>query len=650
MSYSPLTLTALNSLLGGNGLQVAPNSIRDVMAQYGQMSIVRTVKQVQETLPAYSTANSELSAILTQIVQNLPIGYTDDHAGFSTVINGFVKDPSGNAKTNPLPTFDIGNNPQYIGPITVTSTYLSGIVALWVDVVSFYNKFSKFCVLFSMSKSSIEQLNETIGAMANIKKPAAVKLFTNHTFNMTAGVSALARSDGFKVVAADLANLGKLIDFSLIADYGDPASFIKVLTKSGRGLTPEVISALSKEGLSEREIIDIANTDTVAEVSWGNKAKIFKGLQNLTGSSLQLVKDLLLVNNPYITNGAHFFDLKKLFPNSWKSLEYKLQPLYTSSGALGPMASAINSGLLGIATNAQLAKANIAFRQQVMQIANVQDLTTKKLAELLGSIETAADTSLLSVGPAPATSAIESAVGSGSGPSGTYLMEDVVGLIANKPLRIYEAAIDLKTKADALLPTALSTINTPLGLVVQCIGNSTVVTEQPGIESEPPTYTVSLTVASNTFEATGTNLQELEQTVRDHALGIYAPPAMNALTAFNTANSAALAALSNAFIHARSLITEQISKESSTRKQYEDENRFYYAMVTTPRSAAMSFAKQLHAIGTDTATRSNEVLEALCAPGLAGDAIKAAMREGRNLKALQANNIPNTIIASSKVS
>lgn len=146
------------------------------------------------------------------------------------------------------------------------------------------------------------------------------------------GVSLATRTFGQDCITA-----GKVIDLSKLLKFGLPSVLLQTIKKNNI-LTPSLTLALLGAGLSNEEIDSISNYNGSATKS--QEQQIYGAFLVITGSDLQDILTPLNCKTQGIVTLADLLNIKKLFPNSYKSLTvpiYNPNPGPTNSKTYYPI-------------------------------------------------------------------------------------------------------------------------------------------------------------------------------------------------------------------------------------------------------------------------------------------------------------------------
>ena len=166
---------------------------------------------------------------------------------------------------------------------------------------------------FMSADSFVKDSNKTINAM-NASKTFLKGTFSNMNDLMTGDVSGVNQAT--PAFGRDFQNLGKAFNMSKIASFGLPSNLLMHL-KENNAITNNLNLALLSAELTSTDIQDIhAGKPATKE----QEQKIYGAFLVMVGTNLSEVTQTLQCNTPELTSVADLLNVKKLFPNSYKSM------------------------------------------------------------------------------------------------------------------------------------------------------------------------------------------------------------------------------------------------------------------------------------------------------------------------------------------
>jgi hypothetical protein len=154
--------------------------------------------------------------------------------------------------------------------------------------------------------------------------------FTTMNSMITGSVSSINSNP--TAFATDLKNLGRLINFKNLENFGSPLALVQQLY-SIAGVLPVLSVAFSAAGVSQDVILNLSNP--TASVVDSSQQRMYQAMTTITGDTLTQILTMLGVTTVNINTMADLLNPLKLFPNSYQSL--------TAPTANGPAPIYINS-------------------------------------------------------------------------------------------------------------------------------------------------------------------------------------------------------------------------------------------------------------------------------------------------------------------
>jgi hypothetical protein len=399
---TPLQLIAANGLLANQGLKTLPAALVSAINQYNATTVMQNFFAAVDY---YKTQSYFTESTFDQLMS---IG--------STVCP---------ALGNSIPATPVGSYPnlnaEYLTINTVTDNSTidpSGFTNLIEQTGSAYlgdGNVGRFAQGFLGVQGYVNIVNSFINSMSNSQTYLG-PTFTDMS-NLTTNNISLVTTDMPKF-AVDLRNTGKLINTKNLELFGTPAGLLQQLANvagtTGSSL-PGVIDQLkninntsSRRALTNAEIrtliddnrVSLFNSTGVSTQEFDQLQKIaYQAMANVTGQELADVLSVLEVSTPNISTMTDLLDLKKIFPNSYQTLQMPTasgpMPIYLSNGAVDQtLAPVVNQALptpsgcdeLGKIIPPDQAVANKAFQSALQQITNVNQPTTPDLANTIADL------------------------------------------------------------------------------------------------------------------------------------------------------------------------------------------------------------------------------------------------------------------------
>lgn len=550
--------------------------------------------------------------------------------------------------------------------LTTNANVLPGSdVTAWVPAVSYYRASqvinvnatavigngdaTKFCQIFTAADAYIAQANLVLSSCAGANNLAQTfSATTGGMDNITTGSMNLVTND-LQTLSRDLESLGTSISLANLDSLGMPSQLLIQTTRSTGGMIPSLASLLATAGFTSAEINALANGVNVLNLD-GEKA-LYSVMQDITDENLEQVLTILQIDNTrlQLTSMADLLDPRRMFPNSYLTLTCPtatgVVPIYLSPGDFDPRLgeasddSQVNTALEPIVEDpvaylytgpnninsysamrtvipTGMALANKALALSLGQIKNVQNIPLSSLANVMAQINTNQGLPLVQTLTVPVPPAVTASfvnnVGNGSVTGNLLTLTDIIGVVT---LETFPTALD----------TAANTIN-ELNELVQLTALDAIYADM--IDTLDGTYgPASGPVVIPSGPAAGTYLDW-----DDAFVSGLIPAAESILTAIATNNATTPGASTQSTMAAWTAQQPQLNRQ--IYNQIKAQLNFG-AFEPNSISAAMTFGINLHSFATQPA--ASAVLSALAnSSTLSGQSLRGALREGRNIRAMDA--------------
>jgi hypothetical protein len=580
-----------------------------------------------ETFPAITS----VLPVLTTPISLAPPGTVTPYDSSVSYVEGNLVSYLGDiyyaleATKNNLPTVSAYwklNTPSY----SITGAIDNSSAAIFGD-----GDLTKFCQLFSTTVGYIKQANQTINSVKN--SDIIAQTFSPLTGGMdylTTGGLNLVSSDLTRL-SGDLIKLGNLINLNQLNSWGFPAELFAQLGKVTGGSIPQISDLLIAAGLTATQIQNLVAGR--ADLSPSLQKLAYQAMLAINGTALEQVFALFGITTTGITNMAQLLNLRYILPNSYQTLRCPtpggIQPVYLTDSK--GVVTGINTNLEPVLLNVEVqsflgpnnttsydtlkkiippgpALTNKAFVRSLQQIKGIDKSTLPKISLAMSLVET--NRGLSKVGnlttpvPTSVASTYKAQLGQGTGPNGTLVIADVLGVAFSTTYAttLTNLAKTIRSLNTYTLPTAYSNMN---GVLDGSFGDTPVI-----IPSGP---------GAGTY------------TDADEAFSVGLIPATNSIISTLASTYASTVSSTNSSYN--SLIT-------SLTQQISNQTLFQINFATIPgnsTSASMSFTSSLHEYGVDVEIGgASEVLTSLAnTASLSGQCLVSSLREGRNLAALQ---------------
>lgn len=239
-----------------------------------------------------SIANYTSVAVVNQFATIATTGYVT----IDIVANTFP------ALTNSVPS-------AYSGTFGLANTMTSQITQQSANILG-NGDLGKFDQVFSSADGLVQQTNQLIKSAVNATDSNVVTGYTSQDNIITGGFSDLTQA--FGAFAADLAQLGSLIDLENLNNLGSPAALLQQMASLGN-LPPGLNTALLEAGVPQDVVENIDTTNFTLAV----EKKCYEAMTKVTGTDLKQVLKLLRVTTSGITTMADLLNPVKIFPRSF---------------------------------------------------------------------------------------------------------------------------------------------------------------------------------------------------------------------------------------------------------------------------------------------------------------------------------------------
>lgn len=513
--------------------------------------------------------------------------------------------------------------------INLSYSSLSNVVLTNANIILGDGDLSKFCQAFMGAQGYCSQANATINSVEN--SATLAQTFSPSTGGMdnltTGGLNQVASN--LQALGADLQKLGTLINLARLDYLGLPGELLSQLAKKTNSLLPEITDQLIIAKLPESKIqaLSAGRNELTAE----EEKTAYTVMTKITGNTLTQVLAILGVSTTGITTMAQLLNPVNILPNSYQvllcpngnelvnvyqtnnSVNSNLKPVlenvgvseYTGPGNTGSL------NTLSLIIPADQALANKALARSLQQVKNITATTLPGLSTAMLAVET--NTGLTAVNtlttpvPASVTTFYQQQLGIGTGPRGTILISDVIGVVYS-PVFVdgFSSAANLITNVNA---TALTLVYT---YMINTLDGTYDDPMNPGMVIIPDGP------AAGTYSS-----------INDAFVTGLLPAADSAITAIANANTTVVSSTNTTW----TLMSDELENESANQAQAE----INFGELASSKTSTMSFTGNLHEYGVAVgAGGPNDILTALAnLNSLSGQCLISSLREGRNIVALQ---------------
>lgn len=661
-SYTPLQVNTAAGLLDNQGLLPLPPALTNSLAAFNATTVIANWNAAVNLYVLQSYANADTleklltigSSVCPALGNSIPKPPLGDFPNLSYV----VQTPDGST----LMPYGFSGYIQQLG-----NAYLGDGDA------------GRFCQGFLAVANYIRSTNALINSTVNSNT------YLGPTFDSVSALSTNNLSqinpDNLSGWARDLANLGNLFDLQDLENYGTPAGVLRqvsVAANLGTATLPPVQRALLDAGLTNQNIADVVSNNiadlfnasgiTVNELDRLQRL-IYQAMKNVTGAALSEVLQILDVTTPNIMTMADLLDPKKIYPNSFDTLQTPTpsgwQPIFDNAGdAKLDLQEIVGIYLPQPSGCDQLAKiippdqavANKAIQNSLAQISNIEESSVPILAQVLQGYTRE-----------PWRSDRDYTAN-----SLVALAESVNGIaVIDSNTEFYRAQQDVPAGTNISDPaywvaTDLGGINTMQGLPLiedlpqpvaasneSWINNNIATGSGPGgtltfcdvlglaiNHADFNQYLDQATAAINTMQTAGV-LNTLNATYTN-MLAAANDAAWLTLIATANGNISALSAnpnvtiLNTAFVNMATVLNQELAYQNAAGVDY-------FVLTAGEQISIFSFVQNLNEFGQDTTgCGANEFLQSVAdSATLAGQSLIASMRDAQNQARLAAGRLSN---------
>jgi hypothetical protein len=633
---------ALSSSMSNAGAGLLPNPPADVgiaiipdanltanLTAYSSINVVAQYSNVVVSAKAAvgnGIASSTVTQLLTLGVSNFP-AVTDLPSSGNTISGLLVYGTPANVAANIYFVSDA---------ITYDSNAIMGNGDLTI-----------FCQSFMGAQGYVLQANGVLNSVRNSEVLA-------QTFNKsTGGMDTLSTgglnqvSNNLPKLSQDLLAIGNIIGLSNLENLGLPGELLAQIGRATGGGIAAISDLMLAAGISSDKIRSLGrgeNTLTSTE-----EKRAYEVMTTVKGSTLEQVLFILksTLTTTQIVNMSQLLNPKAILPNSWSTLlcplSDKLENVYLSNGSVNTGLEVVLSNpgvtvysgpnntnslnVLKLITPPDQAVANKALSRSLQQIKNIAGVTLPNLARAMSVVETNAGLGKVGNLTAPVPSSVQnfykSTLAKGSGPNGTVILNDVIGVAVG-----YKITDNLY-----ITRRAISNIGNTgaLGNLSNCYSNMS--ETLAGAYGEPAGPVI---IPSGPGAGTYTTWDEAFTT------GLI-PAANTTISTIVTSNNTEVTKTNQAWGNIILTLSNQTTNQTSAELAFGN-------LQPNSTSAAMSFTTNLHSYGIEVAPGgANEYLEKVAnRSSLSGQSVISSLREGRNIQSLQSAGIKLDTQLSSK--
>jgi len=484
-----------------------------------------------------------------------------------------------------------------------------------------------------------ETANKYINSALNATSDLCAGTFTSQDALMTGSLSSINRN--VNEWGDELYDSGSLFDFKKLDNLGTPQAIIESLMLVG--MLGFISDELTLKGIDIVPLVRAIQDNPTQVLSPIVQKRCYEAFELVTGNKLRDILKAMHFVTPGIGTMQDLLDLTKVFPTTYKTLTAPsngvLQNIYNNNGSITTWVANLSSPIIAVIPDEQ-AKSNWAFVISLGQVRGILNSTPGQIGSAAGSVQ--GNRGLLKTGsltetlPDSTADYILDSMGEGSGPRGTYYLTDLIGAPAGLPFNENMAII--VTNLNAVFADGGLDDLAEIFLVMRDVLNGTYTYyDDPGsgpvfdyIEIPAPLPGNGVQYSSYTAAL---NALMVEQAI---AVDVYiaAYPTEHAVTL-----DAFTASLKGVVGGIQQLWDANVRFQTTYLTNYETNDPAQNGIAANKKTT-MAFAENLGQYGKKT-DKGNiaSILEAMVTDTLGGNAIVAAMREGRNQNELDASGI-----------
>lgn len=483
---------------------------------------------------------------------------------------------------------------------------------------------SKFCQVFQSALAYRSQANQTINSCRN----SAV---LDQTFDPNSGGMETLTTGGvnqvtsdFGATGQDFSLLGNLINLANLDDLGLPGELLAQIGRITGGELAVVTEFLQAAGIADAKIAQLSRGNNTLTSEEEHTA--YRAMTAVTGTTLEQILLLLRVRVAGVINMAQLLNPRLLLPTSWP---YLLCPSGDGLTAVYLSDGAVNTNLRDTLLNVDIASYSGPNNTNSLEtlekiIPADQALANKALARSLSQIKNIAQTNLPQLSAATAavtgnqglelvqnqtrvvppvvTETYETDLGTGTGPNGTLVLSDIIGVVQ---LGQY---VDGLNQARELIQSVNVSQLAPIYTNIQGVLLGTY-----GAPYGP------IVIPSGPAAGTYTDLED--------ALQVLIPLASAEIAVIAAANPDTVSATNEIW----NAVCEDLERQTRNLELAQVD---FNNLTANSSSSVMSFTASLHAYAVD-AEAENTLADLANMTTLSGQSVLASLREGRNIQALQ---------------
>jgi len=428
---------SLGQAIGSGSSQGIATTIDEQTGLEVELSLRSTIEQIN------AVTSQSWYQRLTEFLQNFEAGTTDQDIidSWNNVVDddGVFFDILGiyNRTTRdivgPSLTASSFNTTLQLLPSWFAETVVGSASTSTNNINSVTGNVERFSPAIAISESYVSQNNQFTDSVTALNN--AETTFTNMNNWVTSGVTGVTLAT--RAFGEDLEKTGRLIDLAQLSQLGSPGQLIARMSQTN------ALSVLL-EKLSEN------NIDVRTVVERGGDAPpillkaVYNALTNIGGSELDTVKKVLQIRTENIETVADLLDPRKIFPNSYSTFTspvfgttVEFKPIYSDdSGGISQEFSRLGGRLRSVMPP-EIAAANAALSRSISQITSIFSVPVDDFARVLQEVETLKENDFIQNQSELVEDSVEdiwrdasSPIELGTGPQGRLLLTDLIGLVS----------------------------------------------------------------------------------------------------------------------------------------------------------------------------------------------------------------------------
>lgn len=445
-----------------------------------------------------------------------------------------------------------------------------------------------------------------------------------------------------------LGKLGQLWDMQNLKLLGFPSTMLYQMNTVS-GILPEFSSLLTDQGIDMNALR--LRLFSKEPMPLSDEFKIYQAMTKIQGSALNQTKFLLDVKIDSVDTMADLLDPKKILPTVYSQLQIRVPVDSDKISNLLPVeqtklikiyrGKAVNSAeLLPLFTDDALyrslskilppdiALANRALSESLLQIKNIFSPKLPDFAKSLGTVETNKDLPEIQNQKTALFPEVADIIETGSNDQGTFSYFDLMGTSAGFPYaHLFDAAsiISERLAKTTYLRPLINKNNGIFTVMQNAINGDYVVLEEVTDEAEGTlgTYYIEKIVipeglpGAGEYESLNVALSTALIPIAEEAIGNIPKTATQDLKDFTDIET--------------QIITHVLDELTNLENAGVD----YEILGGGPRTSLLSFCSMLHNYGNDTGPGGAAIfLKRVASTDIYGEALLSSLREGRNIASL----------------